>query len=356
MLETLTPRYTEQAREVHRALQRLAVLPLHAAHLSRTFRWRLAALPRQVAARAVRRRGGGARLERGRSPAALKQNGLDENTLVMFQPTTGRGTRAVPGGLRGRKGSTYEGGVREPLHRPLPGQDPGGRGLPAGVAGTIDVLPTVAKLTRRRAAANAARRHRHLAAAAAAQEAVWNARRCSTSTTGTCSARAGGSGSCTSPATTPSPTTPRPRAAASTCRSSSPELYDLEQRPAGILRRRAGESRRGRGNHRPRGAAARRLSRGRQTGVEPNACPPDGGPPRRRTARPRTAEIRKSRPWRSAVGRRQLQRRYGSVENGSVVLPQVGDRCQMHPAAVDQHGRRHQRLFKPGLLPSVSRQ
>jgi arylsulfatase A-like enzyme len=48
--------------------------------------------------------------------------------------------------LRGRKGSTYEGGVREPFLARFPGRIPRGA-VCRGVAGTIDVLPTVARLT-----------------------------------------------------------------------------------------------------------------------------------------------------------------------------------------------------------------
>jgi hypothetical protein len=49
------------------------------------------------------------------------------NTLVIFTsdngPASGEGN---PGGLRDRKGSTWEGGVREPFLARLPGQIPAG--------------------------------------------------------------------------------------------------------------------------------------------------------------------------------------------------------------------------------------
>ena len=76
---------------------------------------------------------------------ALKKHGLDNNTLVMFSSDNGPWYQGSPGRLRGRKGSTYEGGVREPFLARFPGRIPRGS-LSAGVAGTIDILPTVARL------------------------------------------------------------------------------------------------------------------------------------------------------------------------------------------------------------------
>jgi arylsulfatase A-like enzyme len=78
--------------------------------------------------------------------AALKKYGLEENTLVIFTsdngPATGEGST---GGLRGRKFTTYEGGVREPFVAKWPGQIPAGKTV-EGVAATIDLLPTFAGL------------------------------------------------------------------------------------------------------------------------------------------------------------------------------------------------------------------
>ena len=80
---------------------------------------------------------------------ALKRNGLEENTLVMFMADNGPwlsyGNHAgSAGSLREGKGTTFEGGVREPAIFRWPGK------LPAGAvchepAMTIDVLPTMAK-------------------------------------------------------------------------------------------------------------------------------------------------------------------------------------------------------------------
>lgn len=80
----------------------------------------------------------------------LKTLGLDENTLVIYTTDNGpwklkndHGGSAAP--LRGFKFSTYEGGMRVPCIMRWPNK------LPAGevcdeMAGTIDLLPTLAKL------------------------------------------------------------------------------------------------------------------------------------------------------------------------------------------------------------------
>jgi arylsulfatase len=78
--------------------------------------------------------------------AALRRTGADDNTLVMFSSDNGPWYQGSPGALRGRKGSTYEGGVREPFLARFPGRIPKGL-VCQGVAGTIDILPTIAKLT-----------------------------------------------------------------------------------------------------------------------------------------------------------------------------------------------------------------
>ena len=77
--------------------------------------------------------------------AALKKHGLDNNTLVLFSSDNGPWFQGSPGRLRGRKGSTLEGGVREPFIARLPGRIPKGR-LCSGVGSMMDILPTVARL------------------------------------------------------------------------------------------------------------------------------------------------------------------------------------------------------------------
>ena len=76
----------------------------------------------------------------------LKDTGLDENTLVMFSSDNGPWYQGSPGRLRGRKGSTYEGGMRVPFLARMPGRIPAGKVVDT-FASTLDVFPTVAGLT-----------------------------------------------------------------------------------------------------------------------------------------------------------------------------------------------------------------
>lgn len=80
----------------------------------------------------------------------LKQNGLDEKTLVIFTSDNGpwlnygdHAGSALP--LREGKGTMFEGGYREPTIMRWPGKIPAGTTCDE-LASTIDVLPTVAKL------------------------------------------------------------------------------------------------------------------------------------------------------------------------------------------------------------------
>ncbi|MGH9721699.1 MAG: sulfatase-like hydrolase/transferase [Bryobacteraceae bacterium] len=77
--------------------------------------------------------------------AVLKKNGVDQNTLVLFSSDNGPWFVGSPGRLRGRKGMTYEGGVREPFLARLPGRIPKGR-VCSGVASALDIFPTIANL------------------------------------------------------------------------------------------------------------------------------------------------------------------------------------------------------------------
>ena len=82
--------------------------------------------------------------------AALKQHGLDEHTLVIFTSDNGpwlsygnhAGT-ALP--LREGKGTTWDGGQREPCIMRWPGKIPAGA-VCTDLAATIDILPTLAGL------------------------------------------------------------------------------------------------------------------------------------------------------------------------------------------------------------------
>ena len=81
---------------------------------------------------------------------ALRSQGLDKDTLVVFTSDNGPWlTKGADGGsagpLRGGKGSTWEGGVREPTIAWWPGRVPAGS-VNDAVAGTIDLLPTFVSL------------------------------------------------------------------------------------------------------------------------------------------------------------------------------------------------------------------
>jgi arylsulfatase A len=77
---------------------------------------------------------------------ALQANGIDSNTIVMFTSDHGPWYQGSPGHLRGRKGETWEGGVRVPFLARFPGFIPPGQVSQAFVS-TLDILPTAAALT-----------------------------------------------------------------------------------------------------------------------------------------------------------------------------------------------------------------
>jgi len=74
----------------------------------------------------------------------LEEHGIAENTLVFFTSDNGP-ARGSAGPLRGRKGSTYEGGMREPTIAWWPGTVPAGSEY-GDVASTMDILPTFAAM------------------------------------------------------------------------------------------------------------------------------------------------------------------------------------------------------------------
>ncbi len=64
---------------------------------------------------------------------------------MLFTSDNGPWYQGSPGKLRGRKNTTYEGGVREPFLAAWPGKIPKGR-VCNGLASMLDILPTVARL------------------------------------------------------------------------------------------------------------------------------------------------------------------------------------------------------------------
>jgi len=82
---------------------------------------------------------------------ALKENGLEDNTIVIFTSDNGPwlnfGNHAgSTGGLREGKGTSWEGGQREPCIIRWPGVVPNGV-ICNKLSSTIDILPTLAEIT-----------------------------------------------------------------------------------------------------------------------------------------------------------------------------------------------------------------
>lgn len=76
---------------------------------------------------------------------ALRDQGLAEQTLVIFTSDNGGTPRAVNRPLRGYKGSTWEGGMRVPTMAWWPGRIPAATATDA-ICGMFDILPTFAAL------------------------------------------------------------------------------------------------------------------------------------------------------------------------------------------------------------------
>jgi arylsulfatase A-like enzyme len=80
----------------------------------------------------------------GRLLASLDQHGLRGNTIVVFLTDNGPNSDRYNGGMRGRKGSVHEGGVRVPCFLSWPGRlEPG---AVTQIAAHVDLLPTLAEL------------------------------------------------------------------------------------------------------------------------------------------------------------------------------------------------------------------
>ena len=81
----------------------------------------------------------------GRVLRKLEELNLTGDTIVVYFTDNGPNSGRWNGGMRGRKGSVDEGGVRSPLLVRWPGGLPAGRVVPE-IAGAIDLLPTLAAL------------------------------------------------------------------------------------------------------------------------------------------------------------------------------------------------------------------
>ena len=141
---TITARYTEEAVKFIKSNRKrpfFLYLPHTAVHLP------LVPNTIQVQARTV---SVGAEIDwsMGQLFDALKESGVDENTLVLFTSDNGS-AREKHGSnlpLRGRKGRTDEGGMRVPCVVRWPGKIPAGSSSDT-ITSTLDLLPTLAHLS-----------------------------------------------------------------------------------------------------------------------------------------------------------------------------------------------------------------
>lgn len=81
----------------------------------------------------------------GRLLAQLKKLNLERETIVIFMTDNGPQWPRFNGGMRGTKGTVYEGGVRVPFFMKWPGRVQPGR-TTNGLAAHIDLFPTFAEL------------------------------------------------------------------------------------------------------------------------------------------------------------------------------------------------------------------
>jgi arylsulfatase A len=77
--------------------------------------------------------------------AAVKRNQLDSDTIVIFTSDHGPWYQGSPGALRGRKGTTFEGGTRVAFLARWTGTIPAGKTITEW-GSNLDVLPTIASI------------------------------------------------------------------------------------------------------------------------------------------------------------------------------------------------------------------
>lgn len=83
----------------------------------------------------------------GKLERQLKEMGLEDNTIVIFMSDNGPNGWRWNGGMRGKKGSTDEGGVKSPLFIKWPNKIAAGSTFKQ-VMGAVDVLPTIANMAK----------------------------------------------------------------------------------------------------------------------------------------------------------------------------------------------------------------
>ena len=82
----------------------------------------------------------------GRILAKLKEHGLENNTIVLYFSDNGPNAPRWTGGMKGKKGTTDEGGVRSVCYLRWPEKLPAGHTV-TQISGAIDLLPTLTSLT-----------------------------------------------------------------------------------------------------------------------------------------------------------------------------------------------------------------
>ena len=82
----------------------------------------------------------------GRITTKVKEMSLDENTIIVYLSDNGPNSFRWNNGMRGRKGSVDEGGVRTPFFVKWKNVLPRGKTINS-IAGSIDIMPTLISLT-----------------------------------------------------------------------------------------------------------------------------------------------------------------------------------------------------------------
>lgn len=82
----------------------------------------------------------------GRVLTRLQELGLHDDTIVVYFSDNGPNSYRWTGGMKGRKGSTDEGGIRSPLFIRWPGRIPAAS-VVKPIAAAIDLMPTLLALT-----------------------------------------------------------------------------------------------------------------------------------------------------------------------------------------------------------------
>ena len=82
----------------------------------------------------------------GRIQSKLKELNLEENTIIIFMSDNGPNSWRWNSGMRGRKGSPDEGGVRTPFFMQWKNTLPAGKTIKE-IASAIDIVPTLTALT-----------------------------------------------------------------------------------------------------------------------------------------------------------------------------------------------------------------